>query len=355
MSQIVSLLKSAARKRSCRSADRPRAGQGQAKDSDIDRMVFVCPGAPGFARTFCSVAPGLLLALSLAGLEFQRPLLAQNASEKAAESTSGANSSNIEDDGTASDAAKPASDAPAGEAATADGASAEATPTETATPEDAAEPPPEDPDSRALLVRAEEHYYKGRHHIALKLMQLVIEREPEHPLAYRYAGDIYLKRGELDLAEEHLQIARELSSRPEQEWFRLGQVGYLREDAAAARAAFLEALQLKPDFALCQLYLGFVSFRLERDKAATIEHWTAFRTMAPDHEQGPAVDQALAVLQNPEYEIPEPPQDPEDAEKEPELPETADGKETRVPYQPGDAEEAKSENDGAEIMNIDDL
>ncbi|MEQ9364508.1 MAG: tetratricopeptide repeat protein [Leptospirales bacterium] len=212
------------------------------------------------------------------------------------------------------------------------------------------ERPIENPETRALLVRAEEHYYRKRHHIALKLFQLVIEREPEHALAYRYAGDIYLKRGDLDLAEEHLQIARELSAHPEQEWFRLGQVAYLRSDADAARLAFERALEMKPDFVICRFYLGFVSYRLQRDKERTIEHWESYRRLAPADPQGPAIDRAIEILRDPDYEIPK-----FDAGDEPRLPESADGADTRVPYQPGRDENEKSENTGEELINIDDL
>lgn len=211
--------------------------------------------------------------------------------------------------------------------------------------------PIEDAETRALLVRAEEHYYRGRYHIALKLFQLVIEREPEHALAYRYAGDIYLKRRELDLAEEHLQIARELSEHPQKEWFRLGQVAYLRGNAEDAQKAFETALELRPDFVICRFYLGFVSYRLKRDKTETILHWEEYRRLAPDDPQGPAIDRALVILRDPAYEIPE----FTEKDGEPALPESADGADTRVPYQPGRDETEKSDNTGEELININDL
>lgn len=213
------------------------------------------------------------------------------------------------------------------------------------------ERPITDPETRALLVRAEEHYYRERHHIALKLFQLVIEREPEHALAYRYAGDIYLKRRELDLAEEHLQIARELSAHPEQEWFRLGQVAYLRSDADGAERAFERALKLKPDFVVSRFYLGFVSYRLKRDKQQTIDHWENYLLLAPQDPQAPAIARAIEILRDPAYEIP----DFSKEDGEPQLPESADGADTRVPYQPGRDENEKSDNTGEEIINIDDL
>ncbi|MCR9145310.1 MAG: tetratricopeptide repeat protein [bacterium] len=298
----------------------------------------------------------LLLCLFWAGPQFARADAAEP--EQASSTTQTAKPAAGDNSGaSAADASRKKTDEGADSAAAAD-ATATGDPEKKSAAEQADEQaerenlerPIEDPETRALLVRAEEHYYRKRHHIALKLFQLVIEREPEHALAYRYAGDIYLKRSELDLAEEHLHIARELSAHPEQEWFRLGQVAYLRADAAAARKAFERALEIKPDFVICRFYLGFVSYRLQRDKERTIEHWESYRRLAPDDPQGPEIDRAIEILRNPDYEIPN-----FDEGEKPTLPESADGADTRVPYQPGRDESEKSKNTGEELINIDDL
>lgn len=243
--------------------------------------------------------------------------------------------------GNASDATANASDA-AGEAAV-DGETSE-------------EKPPENPgvavdamdeDARRLLRRAEGHYFAGRTHIALKLFQRVIEAAPENALAYRYAGDIYLARGELDRAEEHFQIARELSLEPSEEWFRLGQLAYLREKPDAALEAFRRARALNPELHLTHFYEGLVQYRLRRDKRATITAWEAFRAAAPDDPQGPSIDRALAILRDPGYAIPE--FDPESGAP---LPEAGDA---RKPYMPGEAAPEKTDNQKEEIIDLDEL
>lgn len=207
--------------------------------------------------------------------------------------------------------------------------------------------PIEDPAILELLQRAEEHFFQGRFNIALRLFETVIEKAPENALAYRYAGDIHLKRGESERALEYFQIARELSGEPAEEWFRIGQAYYLKKDATRALEAFARARSLKPDLLFCLFYEGLVHFRLERDKAATIASWEEFRRLAPDDAQGPAIDAALAILRRADYEIPD-----FAAEEKPPLPEASD---SRVRYMPAKPAEERTDNKTEDIITPDDL
>lgn len=207
--------------------------------------------------------------------------------------------------------------------------------------------PIEDPATLELLQRAEEHFFHARFNIALRLFETVIEQAPENALAYRYAGDIHLKRGEIERALEYFEIARELSGEPAEEWFRIGQAQYLKKDATRALDAFARARSLKPELHFCLFYEGLVHFRLQRDKAATIASWEEFRRLAPDDAQGPAIDAALAILRRADYEIPD-----FAAEENPPLPEASD---SRVRYMPARPAEERTDNKTEDIITPDDL
>ena len=138
---------------------------------------------------------------------------------------------------------------------------------------------------KKMLRRAEEHYFKKRYHVALKLFQLIIQKDPENPLAYRYAGDIFLIQKKLKKAKEHFDVARELSPQPHEEWLRIAQVHILSEKSKQARRALYKALELKPDMYLCHFYLGLVYYNLLRDKANTIKHWEIYREHVSGEEK----------------------------------------------------------------------
>ena len=110
---------------------------------------------------------------------------------------------------------------------------------------------------KKIMRRAEEHYFQKRYNVALKLFQTVIQKDPENPLAYRYAGDIYLIQKKLKEAKEHFEVARELSPQPYEEWLRIAQVYILSEKSTLARKALQRALKLKPDMYLCHFLLRY--------------------------------------------------------------------------------------------------
>ncbi|MCB1173447.1 MAG: tetratricopeptide repeat protein [Leptospiraceae bacterium] len=198
-----------------------------------------------------------------------------------------------------------------------------------------------------LLVRAEEHYFAERYHIALKLLKRVLDAEPENIQAYLYAGDIYLMQQNYGLAEEQFQIARELSKNPYKEWFRLGQVRLLRKDADQALAAFRESYKLRPDMHSNLFYMGMVYYQLKRDKAETIKAWREFRKLSPNDPQGPAIDKALVLIEKPDFQFP--------ARDEGPCIQLNTAAETRQSYKPGENEKPKENNQTQGITEEDDL
>lgn len=201
-----------------------------------------------------------------------------------------------------------------------------------------------------LMERAREHFFQRRFHIALRLLHIVLERDPENLEAYRYAGDVHLMQNEFDAAREYYLIARDLSPEPEREWFRLGQLYFLKGDGDAAREAFEQALSINADLHQCYFYLGLVEYRLFRSKKKTIEYWETYRGfLEPESEQATRMDQALDVLRKKDYEIPE-----SDDSETPcaEIPVTED---VRAPYSPGESETERINNSTMSIIELDDL
>ena len=153
------------------------------------------------------------------------------------------------------------------------------------------------------MLRAEEHYFKKRYNVALKLFQVVIQKDPENPLAYRYAGDIFLIQKKLKEAKEHFDVARELSSEPQEEWLRIAQVHILSEESVPARKALQKALKLKPDMYLCHFYLGIIYYNLLQDKKNTIKHWEIYRDYVKGEERV-KIERALEILRRKDFKFP---------------------------------------------------
>ena len=148
---------------------------------------------------------------------------------------------------------------------------------------------------KRILRRAEEHYFQKRYNIALKLFLFIIQRDPENTLAYRYSGDIFLLQGKLTKAKEQFIIARELSTQPEEEWFRIAQVYILEKQGSKALHALQKALAIKPDMHLCHFYLGLLHFKFFENKQKAIEHWEIYHEHAPEEEKT-KMQRALKIL-----------------------------------------------------------
>ncbi len=158
---------------------------------------------------------------------------------------------------------------------------------------------------KKMMKRAEDHFFKKRYNVALKIFQLIITKDPENPLAYRYAGDIYLVKKKLKEAENHFYVARELSTQPQKEWLRLGQVHILAKKGKKAIKALETALELEPDLFLCHFYLGLAYYKIFRDKKNTIKHWSIYETKITGEEKR-KIQRAIAILKQKNYSIPKP-------------------------------------------------
>ena len=193
-----------------------------------------------------------------------------------------------------------------------------------------------------MLKKAENHYFHKRYYIASRILNRIIEMNPENAIAYSYLGDIYLTIGKLNKAEENIRIAIELSRYPDKELFRLGQILYLKKKPTGALNAFRKALKINPGLHSCRFQMGLTYLKLLYNKKKTIEHWIAFRKLSPDDPQGPVIDRAIAILRRKDYVL----------KKEIVLPE---GTDTRIPYKKGKPTGEKKVNKKEDIINIDDL
>lgn len=196
-----------------------------------------------------------------------------------------------------------------------------------------------------LFRRGQEHYFKRNFHTAAELFKRAVELEPEHALGHAYLGDVYLVQKEPDLAIKHIRVAIELSSEPAREWFRLGQALFLKKDAEGSLKAYARALSVDPQLHEVHFETGTVHLYLLKDPKATVRDWTAFRKAAPDDPQGPAIDRAIRLLQDPSFKLPS-------SNSEPCLPGTSD---SRVPDIRPKPTKSKEENTPKEVIPVEEL
>ena len=155
-----------------------------------------------------------------------------------------------------------------------------------------------------LLDRAEEHIIAERYRVAEKYLEKVKNIDPENSQAYSLAGDIHLIMNQLDDAEKDFRLALELAKRKDREYFRLGQIFYLKEDEKTSREYFMKAVNENPGLHICRFYLGMIELELARNKEKTIEHWVAYRKLVPDDPQGPEIDKAIELLRSKDFKLP---------------------------------------------------
>lgn len=198
-------------------------------------------------------------------------------------------------------------------------------------------------DTAELIRRAEDHYFQKRFRTALILFKQARQQEPENPVIYTYMGDIYLIIGSLPEAEESFRVAVELTKEPSREYFRLGQVLYLRKKPVEALAAYKTALEKDPNYAVCRFQMGLVYFYLLKDKDKTISEWSQYITLAPDDPQKPEIQKAIDILKTPGFKFPVDPADVPVKIPDP----------SRIPYMKGDEEKEKENNQTENIIQKD--
>lgn len=244
-------------------------------------------------------------------------------------------------------------------------------------------------EAQLLLDKAQKHILEGRFRVAEKILERVKTIDPENSMAYSLAGDIHLMTDELDRAEKDYLLALELSDRKDREYFRLGQLYYLKKNGDEAIKYFVKAMNENPGLYTCRFYIGMVQLTIKRDKEKTIEQWEAYRKLTPDDPQGPEIDKAIALLKQKDFQLPPPEQEfrfviPQQGSGQMKgqpgvlVPGTGPGYTpgsgyqpgpgqnngvpviqlpggSYVPYIQGSPEKEKSKNEGESIMELDDL
>ena len=198
---------------------------------------------------------------------------------------------------------------------------------------------------RALFRRAQEHYFKKNFHTAAELLKRVVEADPEHAEAHAYLGDVFLMQQQPDAAIAHIRIAIELSKDASREWFRLGQALFLKKDPDGALEAYKRAYTADPKLHEVLFQTGTVKLHLLRDPKATVRDWKAFRKLVPSDPQGPAIDRAIRILEDPNFKFPA-------SGTEPCLPGVSD---SRVPDRKPPPAKRKEDNRSKEIIPVEEL
>lgn len=200
----------------------------------------------------------------------------------------------------------------------------------------------------AFFKRGQAHYFKKNFYTARQLFARAVRLDPEHRDAHAYLGDVYLVQRKPDPAIEHIRIAIELSSDSAREYFRLGQAYYLKKDPARALEAYGAAYKADPDLHAVLFQTGLVRLYLLADRAGTIKDWSEFRRLAPDDPQGPAIDRALALLRDPNFQLPTKKKDCPKCT----FPKASD---SEAPNRPPPSTEKKDDKRGDDIIPVDDL
>ncbi|MDH4200468.1 MAG: tetratricopeptide repeat protein [Spirochaetia bacterium] len=152
--------------------------------------------------------------------------------------------------------------------------------------------------------KAEQYFFQKKYEIAEEMLIQVIQKNPSHTKAYSYLGDINLFYRRYDNAIKYYNQAKTVSSKPGQEYFRLGQVYLELKKPEEALDNFLSAYSLDPSFKPSLYEAGYVYLVYKRDKLKTIEYWKKFINEAPMDAQYQQVKKAIAMLEDANCTIP---------------------------------------------------
>ena len=131
--------------------------------------------------------------------------------------------------------------------------------------------------AKKLLKSGESYYFKNEYSTALALFEEVIEIDPQNKIAYRYAGDIYLVKKKPARAKSYFKQSLKFSTKPAEDWFRIGQAEILEENGGAAISALKKALTYDPNLHSAHYYKGIAHYQFFSDKKKTIFHWERYR------------------------------------------------------------------------------
>jgi len=157
---------------------------------------------------------------------------------------------------------------------------------------------PAQDNSDDLFKQGEQYFFQKKYEIAEQTLLRVVEKTPAHPKAYSYLGDISLFTRRYNNALKYYNLAREVSSRPGYEYFRIGQIYLELKNADEALNSFLSAYSVDPSFKPSLYQAGYTYLIYKRDKYKTIEYWKKFIAEAPQDSQYEQVKKAIALLED---------------------------------------------------------
>ncbi len=155
-----------------------------------------------------------------------------------------------------------------------------------------------------LFRIAEEYFFNRKFEVAGEYLRKVLEKKPDHARAASLLGDVYLFRGEYEAALRMHRRAAELSPRPGIEYYRMGQDALSLERAEEAKDYFSRAHVMEPTLHYCLFQLGYIALVFDRDKDRTIFFWRRFLVADPQDSQADRIEEVLALLEDPDFELP---------------------------------------------------
>jgi len=149
-----------------------------------------------------------------------------------------------------------------------------------------------------LFKQGEQYFFQKKYDISEQTLLKVIDKNPSHPKAYSYLGDINLFNRRYANALKYYNIAKDVSARPGYEFFRMGQIYLELKNPNDGLGNFLQAYSIDPAFKPSLFQIGYVYLMYKRDKPKTIEYWKRFITEAPNDNQYEQVKKAIAMLED---------------------------------------------------------
>lgn len=146
-------------------------------------------------------------------------------------------------------------------------------------------------DTSALFLKSYLLFRTSRYEESLKLIATYLERHPNNPDARKILGMDYFMLGRPEQAEKELKRAIELNANDSESFYYLGRLNFTRDDMPGALAAFQRAIQLdslsvRAHNHLGQAFEGLGQYAAARDaylKAIELEqrqaaksHWPYF-------------------------------------------------------------------------------
>ncbi len=160
--------------------------------------------------------------------------------------------------------------------------------------------------SDAAFLEAEKKFFAREHAAALPLLLAVAEKNPAHPKAFSYIGDIYLLQKEYRMAITWYNKALANSPDPAAEHFRIAQGYQELHEIEKSLTSYQEAYTLNPSLHPALFQIGYLQLMEKRDKEKTIFYWRTFIQAAPDDPQSPTIEKILFMIEDPTFELPPP-------------------------------------------------